>query len=50
MPASALGHGAFPFWDASFVRQYWASTELCQAQLYSDFFFLVKCGVLVFYK
>lgn len=39
MPASALGHGAFPFWDASFVRQSWASTELCQAQLCRDFFF-----------
>lgn len=38
MPASALGHGAFPFWDASFVHQYWASAELYQAQLCRDFF------------
>lgn len=48
MPASALGHGAFPFWDASFVRQYWASVELCQAQLCRDFFF--KMCVCLFFK
>lgn len=51
MPASALGHGAFPFWDASFVRQYWASVELYQAQLCRDFFFFFfKHVACLFFK
>lgn len=52
MPASALGHRAFPFWDASFVCQYWAFMELYQTQLCRDiyFFFFNACVLGFFFK
>lgn len=50
MPASALGHGAFPFWDASFVCQSWASTELQQAQLCRDSFLFFWVYVLMLFR
>lgn len=52
MPASALGHGAFPFWDASFVCQYWAFMELYQTQLWRDIyiFFFNACVLGFFFK